>query len=262
MSLIITPISQANPFDTLFTAANTLIQVMANQVVTANNAAGGGATTTGNGFVIGIFGANTIVATTLQGGNVTSTNTVYLGSNLSMNGYTFTSGIITANATVINIGNSSVYSVFSNASVELVSGTAELLLTPTSMAVGNTSSNATINSAGIFFDGVNYSVTLPTVYANTSGAGTFVIDSFLLSLYRASEYVLSVTDNNANNFQLSKLLLLQMAGAADSTEYGIIVSNSVLGSFSSSVNATSAILSFTPTSSNTTVKGTKNLIVV
>ena len=187
---------------------NTISQVLSNEIVTANNGPGGGAMSAGNGFVSGIFGANTVVATTIQGGNVTNISVLTLGSNLNSNGNIITTGNVTLNSTSVTISG------------EVTSG----------------------------------------INITTTGTSAQVVDSFLLNTYRSGKYLIQVTDNVNNNYQFSEVLLIQSTGNSYLTEYGIIVSNTAIGGFTSSVNATAAILNFTPVSSNTTVKGQKTLL--
>jgi hypothetical protein len=59
---------------------NAIVQFCNTEVVTANNSANG-ATTTGKGYVIGTFGANTLVATNLSGGNTVSNTVLTITSN-------------------------------------------------------------------------------------------------------------------------------------------------------------------------------------
>ena len=112
MTKNITPLTYSNNFfNDLFVLANTLTQVLANEIVTANSAPGGGAMSAGNGFVVGIFGANTLVATTIAGGNVTNSGTLWTGSNVAVNAnYSLISGVTTINSTAVSIGNTFVNS--------------------------------------------------------------------------------------------------------------------------------------------------------
>ena len=69
---------------------------LSSETVTANSS---GATTIGNGFVIGVFGANTLVSTnSLRGGNTTTTNTLYVTSNVNISN--------TLNVNTVNITGS------------------------------------------------------------------------------------------------------------------------------------------------------------
>ena len=98
----------------------------------------------------------------------------------------------------------------------------------------------------------------------TTGTSTQVIDSFPLSSYKTAEYIISVKDNNANSHYSSKILLTHDIGSAYLTEYAVMQTNNsvIIGPFSASVNTTSAILSFTPVSSNTTVNFNRIAITV
>lgn len=66
---------------------NAIINLANTEMVTANNHANG-ATTTGKGYVIGTFGANTVVCDTLQGGNTTAAGPLAIPSNTTFTGVT------------------------------------------------------------------------------------------------------------------------------------------------------------------------------
>lgn len=84
MSRSINPIANSQNFDQWVAATNTIISVIGQTVtVAANNA---GDQTTGNGFVTGIFGGTTLVATNLRGGNVASSDLLTVTSNIAMSG--------------------------------------------------------------------------------------------------------------------------------------------------------------------------------
>lgn len=67
---------------------NGLVTLCNTEVVTANNSANG-AVTTGTGFVIGSFGANTIVATNIRGGNTISNTVLTISSNTNFTANTY-----------------------------------------------------------------------------------------------------------------------------------------------------------------------------
>ena len=252
MSLVLSSLALTQPFSNLVATVNTIIQILANQIVTANGSAGWGSTTTGNGFVFGVFGANTVVAPLLQGGNVASPNTVYLMSNINANSWTYVAGGgITVNSSQIDVGSNIALNTtmiyFGNSTQNAISNSINYV-------VQGTAGNTVQNSSGFFVNNVQIGVTF-NVNVQTSGLSAQVVDSFLLSSYRAAKYFFQITDNTANNYQVSEVSILHAGGAAESTEYGILISNNNIGSFSASVNTTSAILSFTPSSTNTQVKG-------
>jgi len=273
--------STGNTYFDMANLVNQIVGFIANEALSSNNAPGGGAMSAGNGFNLGIFGANTLVGNLLRGGNVTSTTTLYLGSNVDANGFTYICGNLISNATTVLIGNSTVYSWINqttqaatdktanstgsvNSTVLFVGNTvANAFINSTSFYVGSAAANAQINSSGIFFGGVSLAATLPAITNTTSGLGTFVIDSFALAQYRACEYTLTANDlANPNNYQISKVLVLHNGGGAFTTEYALVVSNSSVGIWSATTNSSSAILQFTPVSSSCKVTGTKNLILI
>lgn len=184
-------------FDQWITVTNNIVTALSSNVVTIGLGATVG-TTVGNGFVQGIFGANSIVATTISAGNVTNSasvltipsNTAFTGNSVAV------SGMVTVNSTMC------VYS----------------------------SNNLVLTSS-------------PTV-----------IDTFSTSSFRTAKYVISVTDNTANNFQSTELMLMQSGGAAYTTEYATLISNSTIAQFSASISSGNVNLTYTPSTSNSTVK--------
>ena len=347
MSKTITPVYLANndTVVTLLTRVNNAIDFISSEAVSAN-ATANGAQTTGNGFITGIFGSNTIVATTLRGGNVQSSANLSISSNLIssanivvISNSTY-SGIVlvgntAANSTTLksdtlNVGsnfvvnstsivfNNTIFSSLSSMIVVANSGAnvgtigrlnliagAQSYINATANA--NTSSiditigfvaNGTIGAAGtnsqvqfndngaanalnsFIFNKTSNTITVTgnvvttgivlvnqfdtskvvnVIVANTNT----IIDSFVLTDYRSAEYLLSITDNAANNFVLSKLIGLQDLGNFYLTEYAVLTSNSTIGSYIPSSNATHAILSYnTVTSANVTIKMSRTLIGV
>ncbi len=251
MTKTITAVNTNLAFSTLYTAVNTVIQVLANEIVTANSAAGGGATTVGNGFVVGIFGANTIVAPLLVGGNVISTNVVYMGANLNVNTNVLLSGIITVNSTYVNVGaNVSINS----STVWLGNSTQNVTSNSVSYSLITATSNATINASGYYYNAFPLQVGFQ-INTTTTGTSAQAVDNWLIATYRSAEYILSVTDNAANNYEVTKVNVIQSGGAAFHTEFGTVLSNSSMGVFGVTTNSTAVILQWTPTSANTTVKG-------
>ena len=177
---------------------NDLANVVSIEVVTANNETGG-ALTTGNAYVNGIFSVATLSANTgLRGGNVDTSAVLTITSNVA----------ITDTELSIN------ESVFSSINVQ------------------------------------------------TTGTSEQIVDNFDLTAYQAAEYVVSIKDNAANGYQVSKLILLHDTGDSYVTEYGVIYSNGMLGTFSSNANSTHSRLTVTPTQSDTQLKISRTLIKV
>ncbi|MEI8285799.1 MAG: hypothetical protein WCG15_00730 [Actinomycetes bacterium] len=196
----------SDTFDSWIAATNNAIKVLKNRSVTASNSAAGDYTY-GNGFVQGILGANTIVATNIRGGNVQFSsnssinilsNTVMSGTKVDLTGY-------------LMIGNS------------------------TFVGSGNLASNST---------------------------SSVILDSFSTSSYRTGKYVISMTDNSANNYQSTEILVMQNGGNVFVTEYAVLVSNNNIATIAANVNSGTVRLWYTPTTSNSTVYFHKTLMTV
>lgn len=117
-------------------------------------------------------------------------------------------------------------------------------LTTTNATVGNDSVNVAITSTTISFSGVPMPSITPV---NTNiVASTGVVDSFVKSTYRGVEYVVTVKNNDANAYQISKLNVLHDGSTTDAyvSEYGVVISNGQLGVFTANSNATHTKLYF------------------
>ena len=152
------------------------------------------------------------------------------------------------------VGNAAVSNAF----------TANVLIADT-VRVSNTTSNIVIGvpntsvvANGSYYLNANGSWA-PIVFpvssftVNTSTTFTQEIDSYFMSQIGGVEYFVRIKDNNANNYQASKVLSFHNGVSAFSTEYGSMISNTTLGVFSVGSNTTHVILYITPTSTNTSI---------
>lgn len=164
---------------------------------------------------------------------------------------------VTANTTQgLTTGNVYVDGIFS----------ATTLSANTALRGGNVDSSAvlTITSNVAITDtelSINESV-FSSINVQTTGTSEQIVDNFDLSTYQAAEYVVSIKDNTANGYQVSKLILLHDTGDSYVTEYGVIYSNSMLGTFSANANSTHSRLTVTPTQTDTQLKISRTLIKV
>ena len=235
MSINIANVATTDTFQKLLTTVNQLAYAVSNSVVTVgSNAAIGDAAVTGNIY------SNSVV-----------TNNIFITNSISI-GNTVTVGNVVINTNSIFIGNSSSNVNINTTSISFANSTANLnIKIPTSTQISN--GQYYLNANG------NYSaVVIPTSISNnqviTTGTNAALIDSWSTSSYNAVEYIVSVKDNNANNFYASKIMLAHNVSGVFSTEYASLVSNSYLGSFSAVVAGGNVLMYFTPTSTNTTVK--------
>ena len=122
--------------------------------------------------------------------------------------------------------------------------------------------------AGLTYDKTSNSVTqggvvqVTPISVTLTGTTLQTIDSWLLSTWRTGNYVLSIKDNTANGYQTENILVLQDGTTTNMIDYGVIYSNAALGLFSSSANATHALVQFTPVSTNNTITMQRTLISV
>ena len=152
-------------------------------------------------------------------------------------------------------GNAAITGTFTATSVSLSNSTSNISITiPTSSQISN----------GVFYLNANGSWSaaggLLSQAVSTTGTSIQNIDSFSTSTYRTAEYLISVKDNVANNYYSSKLIVMHDGGNSYITEYGIMTSNSSVGTFSANIISSNVCLQFTPISSNTTVKFAKVIL--
>jgi len=101
-----------------------------------------------------------------------------------------------------------------------------------------------------------------TISVTTTGTDAQDVDIFAIDTYRTAKYTYSVTDNNANAYQIGEIMTVFDGTNGLMNEYGVVYSNTQFVNFSVTANATHNILQVTPTSSNTTIKFKKSLLEV
>jgi hypothetical protein len=138
------------------------------------------------------------------------------------------------------------------------------------VTVSNTTTNVTISTAsatqisnGQYFLNANGAWSLvaatsssPTTNSVVTTAGTSLVtvDTFSMSSYNVADYTINVKDQIANNYYSSKILLTHDTGSGYLSEYSIIISNTSVGTFGTSVSSGNVNLTFTPVSTSTKVK--------
>lgn len=188
--------------------------------------------------------------------------------------------------TVANVANTNTFDYWRVRTNELATAMSNVVVTTANPAVGNASiigtftanvlagntvylsnstSNVTISipntvqkSTGDYFlnaNGLWTAVITPVSTSTATTNNTIIqeIDSYAMSDFGGVEYFIRVKDNNANSYHATKVLTFHNNINAFSTEYGYMISNATLGTFSVSTNTTHVILSMTPTSSNTSI---------
>lgn len=243
---------------------NKLLYSLTNEIVTANNEANG-SLTVGNGFVVGIFGANTIVVpSVLRGGNVQTSNT------LNITSATVASGNLTVNssAVFVNVTPTTTFAVqtsnsYTNTINTTLTGNTLTIPTNTVNFVSNTITvdNANINSNLI----IRSDLTL-VVYSNTDIGNITVTPQPVFSFLKTNVSSAKMTGQikKGSNTQINEILVAYDSTTATPqlTVYGTVSAppSANLGAYSVSTNATSVIINVLQTQANSAVKIVANLI--
>ena len=222
MTITVANTANTNTFDYWRNRTNELADAMTNKTVTVDSN-----TATGNAAITGTFSANVL----------------FLG-NTTVNS--------TSNSTSITFGNTVQNTVVNTSSIFISNSTSNLTISiPTTSQYAN----------GKFFLNANGSFTLVEALIKgnieTSGTTNTEINNYLTNTFASAEYLLAVKDNNANNYQSSKILITHDVDNAYLSEYAIIVSNNYVGSFFANSNTSHVRLYFNPTSTNTTINFTR-----
>jgi hypothetical protein len=124
------------------------------------------------------------------------------------------------------------------------------------LSVSNTISVPNVNLTTLNFASGNAA----TSYLTFTSPNTSIqnVDSFPLGSYQSMDYSITIKDNAANGYQMSKVALIHATANSYTSEYAVIYSNASLGTFTSAVNATHCILRFIPVSANSTLKIVRN----
>jgi hypothetical protein len=220
-----------------------------------------GAALVSNGTVSGtsLYASGTVNT----GGNATFANVT---SNGFVNGASvYSSGAISAVGTITGaniISNAAIVGSTVQGSTSMLTGTfvANTSVTTQSLTASGT---ATVNSLV-----TNTSVTGNTFILNgnvatTSTTGSLTLDTFAASEYRTTHYLIQVTDNTASEYHSTQILLIHNGTTVFQSEYNIIYTNAVLGTFDSSIVGGQVALTFTASSAtNKTIKVLRTAIEV
>ena len=243
MTITVANTSNTSTFEYWLNRTNELATAMSTHAVTTDSN-----TAAGNAAITGTFTANIVLTNTF---NVNTS--ILVGNatvNSSINSSSITIGSSILNSSALLIGNSTINST----SVSLSNSTSNISITiPTVSQISN--GQFYLNANGSWTTAGELSSTI-----TTTGTSIQNIDSFSTSTYRTAEYLISVKDNVANNYYSSKLIVMHDGGNSYITEYGIMTSNSSVGTFSANIISSNVCLQFTPISSNTTVKFAKVIL--
>ncbi len=249
-------------FVTWLTRTNQIVESLRTEIVTANSQANG-SLTTGNGFVIGIFGANTIVApTAIRGGNVQSSNTLNIISA------SLFSGNITINSTASFINSAANVSIinsntFVNATTTTIAGNT---LAVSANTVALTSNTVTVDNVNINSNLIIRTDLSIIVASNTDLGSTTVSPVNVFSFGKTSFSSGKITSQvkKGSNTQINEIVVAHdtTTNVALITVYGTVSApaSANLGVYGATTNATHVILQFQQTQANSSLKLHANLI--
>lgn len=202
---------------------------------------------------LGTVTANTItVNNTIKIGN-TAANITISGPNTTQQGGTY---YLNGNGSWVSVitsspGGSNTNVQYSNGGSFAGSANFTFDYTTQNLTVGNT-----VTAKAVVIGNNN----IQQIYVTTSGTGSQQIDSFSIASYRAAEYVIAISNTSTNSFQMSKILVIHNGGSVQTSEYGVIATNGVIGTFTTSINATAVAVNVTPTVSTATVNIQRTLL--
>lgn len=196
---------------------------------------------------------------------ISAANTEFMTANTNANGSvtvgnTFLSGIFYA--TTLSTTNLRGGNVQSSGNLHV---TSNLYINSAAsyLYIGNSTVNVIANSSTIQISGRSVTTLQEQINVQTSGTSAQLIDSFLKASFRGAEYVISVADNAANNFQFSKALVFHDSGAdAYIQVFADAYTNSYMATYTANANTTHTRLYITPVQSNTQVKASKTVVAL
>lgn len=200
---------------------------------------------------------------TITVANTANTNTwEYLINRLNELSHAMTTYTVTTDSNTAS-GNAAISGSFSSNAVSVTqfvyvgNSTANITITaPNTTQISN--GNFVLNANG------SYTSLIQTVSVTTSGLSEQTLDSFAANTHNGCKYLIHIKNGFNDDHQASEILVLHNGAGvltpnAFTTEYAIIHSNGVLGSFSATSNGTHAALKITPSVSSANVTFSRNL---
>lgn len=236
-----------------------------NTLNVASIAVGANVNLTATNITVGNSTVNASVnATSVRIANSTSNITIRVPTTTEANGSYYLNGngswvvVTSGNTGISSPGGANTEVQFNDSGTLAGNSNFTYNNTTRTITVGNTvvSNNTTTNNVII----QNNLIT--AINFTTSGTSQQTVDQIALATYRSTEYLVSIKDNAANGYQVSKMLVIHDGTTSYITEYGIMSTNSSLGVFASDISGANVRLLFTPTSSNTTIRLVRTSIVV
>lgn len=261
--------------------SNQMANAYKNVVTTATNTAGD--TTAGNGFISGTFGANTVVVNyqmrggtvdaaanlaivsnvTISGANSTFSSNVYVNSsNLTVNANTFAiTGVGGGNAITISTNSTATNSAFISNEVSFKGNSTFINVASFSNSVSVTGAVRMANTL-TFVSSTNTIQSSAGANVVTADATDTIIDSFSGSVYRGGKYVISINDNDNNDYQMTEIMLMHDGVSGFTTEYATLKSGPNLATFVANLSGSTVRLFAVPAVANSTYTVRRDLMSI
>jgi hypothetical protein len=257
--------------------SNQMANAYKNVVTTATNTAGD--TTSGNAFVSGIIGGNTVVVNyQMRGGTVDTAANLAVVSNVTFSGAnsTLTSNVFinAANATVnantfaiTGIGGGNAITIVTNSTAtntRMFATTFYLQGNSTFVNTASFSNSVTVTGPVNVSNVINFSDnSIGSNSVTVSTATASIVDSFSGSAYRGGKYVVAIKDNANSTYQMTELMVMHDDTTGFTTEYATLrsVANN-LALFSANLSGTTVRIWATPAVASSTYKISRNLLEV
>jgi len=162
----------ADTFQNWIDRTNSIITLLDTEVVTANSA---GALTTGNGFVNGVFGSNTLVATYIRGGDLTTNSVLTFQTNTAFNANVLISQQLAVTNTVAFSNTLSVTGNATFSNTLAVTGAVTFSNTVTITGLANAAGGINTTTANATSINVGANVNLTTSYLNIGNSSVNVV---------------------------------------------------------------------------------------
>lgn len=242
----------SDTWQTAFEKINQIVDHLRNVVVTTSNTSAYVGNTSGNAFVTGIFGSNTITASEIRGGNVTNSAVLTVSSALSI------SNTLTVNSNFIVNGTSNTRSINANGNI-VVSNTLSVS--------GNSAISGDLTVSG------NNGISTPrismgdfvTVYTANLNLGSNTTSPQVFYSFPKSEFSsgkILLQSKFGVNTQIYEAVFSHNGGNPSISVYGVVSApaSSNNGLLSGTSNTTHILLTYRQSSQNTQLKATLSLI--
>lgn len=239
-------------FQIFIEKVNLIVDHMRHTVVTVSNTSAYDGNNTGNGFVFGIFGANTMAVTNnLRGGNVSTTGTLTITSRTDVTNSVFISNNLTVE------GHSNVFTLFVRGQAN-VANTLNVTGNTTLQQELTVTGNTNLNN----FLVIKSDLVVDVVSANLSSNITSpqLLYTFPKATYNSAKITLQT--KAGTNSQFMEAVLTHSGSDPYIAIYGIVASppGSNNGLLSASSNATHIRVEYKQTNPNTAVKTVMNMV--